>query len=99
MVSFSEFRPLEQDYIPLSPAKGHQVYSVHFTWKHKFEEVYEAVKVVQNVLRPYEYRVHWGKFWHSEPNFGIFNTFDDDLDELKLLIDSYPDNKFKNCWV
>ena len=43
MVLFSEFRPLEQDDIPLSPGKDQQVYSFHTTWKKDFHGVYYAV--------------------------------------------------------
>ena len=99
LVAFSEFRPLEQDHIPLSPGKNQQVYSLHFTWHHDFDAVYQAVREVQNILRRFEYRVHWGKFFHAEPNYGVFETFEDDLELLKAKIDAHANNKFKNCWV
>ena len=99
LAAFSEFRPLEQDHIPLSPGKNQQVYSVHFTWHHDFDGVYQSVKEVQKILKKFDYRVHWGKFFHPEPDFALFATFEDDLELLKAKIDAYENNKFKNCWV
>ena len=50
-------------------------------------------------MRKYEYRVHWGKFWHLDPEYSPFETFGDDLANLKKRIEAYPNNKLKNCWV
>ena len=99
LVKYSEFRPLEQDQIPLSPAKNQQVYSIHFSWINDFNKVYFAVEEVQKILKKYEYRVHWAKFFRPEPEFALFETFDDDLELLKTQIDSFENNKFKNCWI
>lgn len=98
-VAFTEFRTIEQDEIPLSPAKHYQMVSMNFRWINDLEAASEAVREVQRILHPFEYRVNWGTFWHSEPEFGLFNTFEDDLDQLKKAIEIYPDNKFVNCWV
>ena len=83
----------------MSPGKNQQVYSVHFTWHHDFDGVYQGVREVQKILKRFDYRVHWGKFFHPEPDFALFDTFEDDLDLLKAKIDAYENNKFKNCWV
>ena len=99
LVSYSEFRPVEQDQIQLSPSKNQQVFSIGFTWVHDPEGVSAAVREVQKILKKYDYRVNWGTYWHAEADFGLFETFDTDLDDLKKAIDAYPDNKFKNCWI
>lgn len=72
---------------------------IHFTWKRQFEDVYFAAKEVQEILAKYNYRVHWGKFFHPTPNYGLFSTFDDDLDQLKELIHYKSTRKFKNCFT
>lgn len=98
-VAFTEFRTLEQDEVPLSPAKNYQMVSMNFRWINDLERASEAVKEVQRILTPFEYRVNWGSFWHTEPEFGLFKSFEDDLDQLKQAIEAYPNNKFRNCWV
>ena len=85
-VQITEIRGVEKDIIPLSPAKGQTVMGIHFTWKHDFDNVYFASKEVQRILEPYDYRVHWGKFFHPTPDQGVFKTFVHDLGELKHLI-------------
>ena len=44
------------------------------------------MRVIQNKLRKYEYRVRWDSYWLAEPEYSVFATFEDDLDSLKLLI-------------
>ena len=51
------------------------------------------------MMKKYEYRVNWGKFWHVDPDYSPFDTFGDDLANLKQRIDAYPNNKLKNCWI
>lgn len=65
LVQISEIRGVAADEILLSPAKDMDVYGIHFTWVHDFEQVYKVgVPLVQDVLTKYDYRVHWGKFFH-----------------------------------
>jgi len=48
------------------------------------------------VLTKYDYRVHYGKFFHSRPE--IFKTVSADLESLKTAIDVSGSTKFINCW-
>ena len=57
-----------------------------------------AVSSVQEILRKFHFRVHWGSYWHEETAGDLFETFDDDLGKLKALLQKYEDNKFINCW-
>lgn len=98
-VQITEIRSVYRDNIPLSPAKGQNVFGIHFTWKHDFENVYFASKEVQSILAKYDYRVHWGKFFHPQPNYGLFATFGKDLDELKQMIHLTGNRKFINCFA
>ena len=65
---------------------------------------------MQQILKEFEYRVNWGTLFGEsyrndegeslEPYGGLFETFDDDLENLKSLILDSPDNaKFRNCWI
>ena len=45
-VHITEFRAVKKDNIPLSPAKGQDVFAIHFTWKHDFDNVYFAAREV-----------------------------------------------------
>jgi len=99
LVQITEIRGVKKDYIPLSPAKDRDVMGIHFTWVRDFDNVYFAAKEIQKILAKYDYRVHWGKFFHPEPEYGLFSSFGDDLAQLKQLIDQKASNKFKNCFM
>lgn len=75
------------------------MFGIHFTWKHDFENVYFATKEVQAILAKYDYRVHWGKFFHPEPDYGLFSSFVHDLGELKHMIKVSGNRKFINCFA
>lgn len=98
LVQITEIRAVEQDSIPLSPAQGAQVFGIHFTWVKDFDGVFHAARDVQEILAKYDYRVHWGKFFHPRPDFGDFATFEDDLPTLRSLIETKSTEKFQNCF-
>lgn len=98
-VQITEIRGVQMDFIPLSPFKHRNSFGIHFTWKHDFENVYKAAKEVQRILKPYDYRVHYGKFFHPEPDNGLFKSFNHDLGELRQLIQNQGNSKFINCFA
>ena len=97
LILVTELRGVAEDQIPLSPAKDRYSFGIHFTWVHDFEAVYEATRVIQDVLKKYDYRVHWGKFFHARPE--VFKTFGSDLQTLQDQIENQSHQKFSNCWV
>ena len=52
---------------------------------------------VQFILEKYDYRVHWGKFFHASP--AIWKTFGNDLEDLKAEIEETNSHRFLNCWT
>ena len=62
-VQISEIRPIQKSNIAMSPAYGKYAVGIHMTWKKDFPAVMEAVEVVKMALRPFSYRVHWGKYF------------------------------------
>ena len=98
-VQITELRAVKKDNIPLSPAKAQDVFGIHFTWKHDMDNVYFAAKEVQAILAKYDYRVHWGKFFHPEPNYGLFSSYVHDLGELKEAIKKTGNRRFVNCYA
>ena len=90
---------MKADRIPLSPAKDQNSFGIHMTWKRDFDQVYFATREVQQILAPYDYRVHWGKFFHPTPEYGVFSTFGYDLGELKDKITKLGSKKFMNCFT
>ena len=99
-VQVTELRPVAADDIPLSPAYGRDVMAIHFTWKHDFDNVMRAVEVIKVVLKPFDFRVHWGKYFGNiEPDY-LKKIYSEELDGLTSLIESYgTENKFMNCFV
>ncbi|MER3389796.1 MAG: FAD-binding protein [Microcella sp.] len=57
----SELRTVAADDALLSPAQMRDSLAIHFTWVNDVARVARAVDAVENILRPFAPRPHWGK--------------------------------------
>jgi xylitol oxidase len=62
----SEIRTVARDDLWLSPASGHDVLALHFTWVRDAERVVPVVAELQRRLAPYAARPHWGKLFVAD---------------------------------
>ena len=62
---------------------------VHFTWKHDFDNVMRAVEIIKVVLKPYNFRVHWGKYFGTIESDYLNKIYGKELDNLTKLVESY----------
>ena len=91
----SEIRTGAADEFWLSPFYQQQSVALHFTWKPMQPEVEAFLPVLEDALRPFGARPHWGKLFTPEghdwealyPRFTDFRSFADGLD---------PEGKFRN---
>lgn len=90
----------------MSPANGRDVMGIHFTWKNDFDNVMTAVEIIKLVLKPFNFRVHWGKYFGTIESKYINKIYGKELDGLTKLLDSYIpkgkknwENPFMNCFV
>lgn len=82
---------------------------IHFTWKHDFDNVMRAVEIIKLVLKPFDYRVHWGKYFGNIQSKYLNKIYGKELDSLEELLKSYTPkdlsedkhwiNKFMSCFA
>ena len=101
-IQITELRPVAKDTIPMSPTKNRDSMGIHWTWKHDFDNLLEPIFQLQQILEEYDYRPHYGKFFHP-----IFSRdaqmFPEDWKKLQTMIESFnhegKQNPFVNCFV
>ena len=94
------------DNIPLSPSYGKDVMGINFNWKNNFDSVMLAVEMIKLVLKPFDFRVHWGTYFGNIQSEYLNKIYGKELDSLEELLDSYKPkdqqiwvNKFMNCFA
>lgn len=90
----SEIRTIASDNFWMSPQYKSSDIALHFTWK-QIPETFEAVKAIETILAPFQYRPHLGKIYSATPSYisSVFPKFKN-FQELISRID--PHNKFGN---
>ncbi|MGN6609010.1 MAG: FAD-binding protein [Jatrophihabitans sp.] len=73
-----EIRTIRRDDLWLSMAGGRDSFALHFTWHNRDEAVRRACLAVEEVLRPFAPRPHWGKVFFL------------DRDEVRSRYDRLP---------
>ena len=91
----TEIRAVAADQLWMSPHYQRDSIGIHFTWK-KVDAVYEFVKVVEEVLKPFSYRPHLGKVY-SAPSEYIRSVMPKMSDFARLAVEVDPSNKFGNA--
>ncbi|WP_454808972.1 D-arabinono-1,4-lactone oxidase [Paenarthrobacter nitroguajacolicus] len=91
----SEIRTVAADEFWLSPFYQQQSVALHFTWKPLQAEVEAVLPELEEALRPFGARPHWGKlFTPSQYDFAsLYPRFED----FRALVQAYdPSGKFRN---
>ncbi len=68
VLQITEVRTIAADDLWLSPSHGRDSVAVHFTWIKDTEAVLPVVKLVEDVLAPFDPRPHWGKVFTRWPS-------------------------------
>ena len=98
LVQVGEIRSIAADELWLSPCQGRDSVAIHFTWRHDQQGVLAALATVEQVLRPYGARPHWGKLFVAEPHeIAARYARLKDFAALRALRD--PNAKFANAFV
>ena len=61
----SEIRTVAADALWLSPQHGRDTVALHFTWRREPDAVSAATRRLEDALRPFAARPHWGKALHA----------------------------------
>jgi alditol oxidase len=63
----SEVRSVAADDVWLSPAYGRDTVAFHFTWRRDPPAVLDALAAIEQQIRPFDARPHWGKVHRFSP--------------------------------
>jgi len=94
----SEVRTVRADDLWLSPAYGRDSVAFHFTWRDNGREVMRALALIEQRLKPFGPRPHWGKLTTLTPG-EVIATYDRAADFDQLTVDFDPSFKFRNDFV
>ncbi|CAM6129618.1 unnamed protein product [Calypogeia fissa] len=91
----SEIRTIAKDDLWMSMCYGRDSVAIHFCWIPDWPAVEKMLPVVENALKPYDPRPHWGKLFAMTPAElrSKYEKFDD---FVKLAEKFDPQGKFRN---
>ncbi|MEU1623315.1 FAD-binding protein [Streptomyces sp. NPDC005722] len=97
-VLIGEIRTVAADSLWLSPAYGRDSVAFHFTWTPDAAAVARSVRVVEEALRPFSARPHWGKLFTPAPAAlrGLYPRYDD---FRALVARQDPAGVFRNAFM
>ena len=95
VVQITEIRAIAEDPLWLSPSAGRDTVALHFTWVADEAAVAPVVAAVEERLRAFGARPHWGKVFSTPPDVvrGLYERFDD---FEALVRDLDPTGTFRN---
>ena len=95
LLLITELRAIAEDRLWLSPSAGRDTVALHFTWVQDEVAVAPVVQAVEERLRAFRARPHWGKVFSTPPDVvrGLYERFDD---FEALVRDLDPHGKFRN---
>jgi xylitol oxidase len=90
----TELRTIAADDLLLSGSYQRDTLAIHFTWK-KTDAIYPVIAKVENALKPFDYRPHWGKVYTTTFEEAV-SKFSESA-KFKEVIESLdPTRKFEN---
>jgi xylitol oxidase len=93
----TELRTIAADQLWLSGAYQRDTLGIHFTWK-KEAAIYSVIEKVEDALRPFNYRPHWGKVFTADAKY--LSTVYPKMSEFKALVLALdPTKKFENSFT
>lgn len=94
----SEIRSIAADRLWLSPAYGRDSIAIHFTWKQDWPNVRKLLPKIENELKPFKVRPHWGKLFTLPADY-LENQYER-MEAFKDLVREFdPNGKFQNPFL
>jgi len=97
-LGISEVRTVAADSFWLSPSYQQAIVGLHFTWRKEWAAVQKFLPVLEEALKPFSPRPHWGKLFimSAERVQGLYPRMAD----FKALLQRYdPTGKFRNHFL
>jgi len=97
-LQISEIRTVKEDNLALSVAYRRPSVLLHFTWTENDADVTKAIPVVEEALRPFQPRPHWGKMSHLR-GAELRENFPK-LDDFRKFCEKHdPAGRFRNSFL
>jgi xylitol oxidase len=94
----TELRTVAADHLWMSMAYRRDSLAIHFTWKPEWPAVKRILPLIEQELKPFDPRPHWGKLFTMKP--AELQAKYEKLSEFKSLLKQYdPDGKFQNAFL
>jgi len=94
----TELRTIAPDRLWMSMAYERPSLAIHFTWKPMWPEVQKVLPMIEEQLRPFAPRPHWGKLFTLPP--ARLEPCYTQLPQFRALLAHYdPQRKFRNRFV
>jgi xylitol oxidase len=97
-LTLTELRTMSADDLWLSPAAGRDSLAIHFTWMNHPDEVFALLPAIEDALRPFRTRPHWGKLNRFEPA-QLADVYPRLGDMRDLVLRTDPQGKFRNEYL
>ena len=94
----TEIRSIAADNFWLSPAYQQDMIAIHFTWKPETEKVMKILPLIEEKLKPFNYRPHWGKLFTIAPS-ALQSRYPKFKDFLAMAKKMDPQGKWKNNFL
>ena len=94
----SEIRTIAADKLWMSPCYERASVALHFTWKKHWPAVSKVLPMIEEVLKPFDARPHWGKLFTMSPT--KLQSLYARVPEFRGLMELHdPSGKFRNQFV
>ncbi len=94
----AEIRSVAADDLWMSTAYDRQSVAFHFTWEQDWEGLQKVLPIIEQELKQFDIRPHWGKMFTLDPD--RLQSLYPKLDDFKQLVAKYdPEGKFRNQFI
>ncbi len=94
----SEIRTVAADDLWMSPCYQQDCVAIHFTWRRNWTAVRQLLPLIEEKLRPFNGRPHWGKLF-TMPTTELQAHYAKLPDFQRLLQNIDPNGKFRNLFL
>lgn len=98
LLMISEIRTIAADDLWMSTAYQRPSVAFHFTCEQNWDDLQEFLPVLEEKLKPYQARPHWGKMFTMEPA-DLKSVYEKHADFRSLLNEVDPNGKFRNEFI
>jgi xylitol oxidase len=94
----SEIRAIAADNFWMSPCYKQKCMAIHFTWKQNWPAVQRILPLIEQQLRPFNTRPHWGKLFTMAPAT-VMSLYKRLPDFQQLCYQYDPQGNFRNAFL